>query len=865
MIRLFVVVILLAALVSPVLAQSVAQRTDFVPLAPVRLVKPNGVVRPFGLGATNGLLRGAALLAARDAAAVGDTVCADSIGVYIISSDYQKNGVTFRFAPGVTLANTLNLPVAGPATFPAPVIVNWNRQAYVSQPGNPFLIWRKDFSTSYDLYETLKNYVGVGGGAAGVATIANGRLTYTGATDNSSTLYTLMAQRFIPNSQLVAELRIEEMPAAGVTKNDVIVGFTVPNTPTGSTAYAPFRATFRRLAATPNGQFRLDYVRNDQQIGDTITTGTLATPISFPFTMKLWMNQNSLAVVVEEGGREYIVLNLEVIKTDWDLEKKSTIELLRPYIAFENDNQGKATVSHWEVRAPGALGLREHYMAHYENGEPLRNQDGYYYLTVDQCGPTTLSSSLQDSYNRTVNGAWLYDAQNKRMVGPTAQYVSQYAYGGDIYRAGMIEAQVIYDRRTQLFHLYHSNWRVEDKGGASYVEHYATRENILNGYRVFTNMQRLDTTALGPDFESTDSFYDNDFIYNEADGFWYWCGTVRKDGTNPSGVSARVFLVRGTSPTTFTTVRWIRTDRFNEGARFWRVGGTYYVSSGAPSGNIDVFELADGTLVQQIDANMGGDFPAHPQLVPVIADGKTEYQLVTFSAYANDGYFRSDFNGVSQTGAWGPTAVGTFGTFAGEEFTSLPFDQLPDFGSTPEVHLAPDAESSIRDTAFAANWDGNGEPPTKNAVYDKIAGDMLAIPFNSGLAETTLADGETIFFGAPYSNFPPSASPSDTLRRIYLPAGRIVGVKGLGFPANAGVSSENTTIYVRINNTTDVTVTTTFQFSATAYAPTVFTNTTLNTAVALGDYAEVKVVAPTYATNPTGVQFQGVIYVSPTN
>ena len=43
---------------------TVANKTSFVPLAPVQLVKPNGQVLPFGLGASTDTVRGTALLAA---------------------------------------------------------------------------------------------------------------------------------------------------------------------------------------------------------------------------------------------------------------------------------------------------------------------------------------------------------------------------------------------------------------------------------------------------------------------------------------------------------------------------------------------------------------------------------------------------------------------------------------------------------------------------------------------------------------------------------------------------------------------------------------------------------------------------------
>ena len=140
----------------------------------------------------------------------------------------------------------------------------------------------------------------------------------------------------------------------------------------------------------------------------------------------------------------------------------------------------------------------------------------------------------------------------------------------------------------------------------------------------------------------------------------------------PSGRRLQNFLVRGTSPTSFTTLMWIQTAQNNEGARFWTVGGTIYVASGAAGSKTDVFALSDGALVRRYDSGLGSAFHAHPQLIPVVKDGKTQYQLVSFSIYANDGYFVQQCHATQQSGCWGQTCVEDCGTYSGEEFASRP-------------------------------------------------------------------------------------------------------------------------------------------------------------------------------------------------
>lgn len=160
----------------------------------------------------------------------------------------------------------------------------------------------------------------------------------------------------------------------------------------------------------------------------------------------------------------------------------------------------------------------------------------------------------------------------------------------------------------------------------------------------------------------------------------------------------------------------------------------------------------------------------------------------------------------------------------------------------------------------AANSDGDTGLPTKNAVYDKVAAMTTGIPFTSGLVESTLADAETVYFGG-VSAFAPAAAAAQ--RRIYLPAGTITGVTIVGFPSNAGVSNENCTAFVRLNDTSNTNITTAFAFSSSAFGQTVVATTGLSISVAQGDYIDIGFTAPTMSTNPTNVYWHGTIFMKP--
>jgi hypothetical protein len=119
---------------------------------------------------------------------------------------------------------------------------------------------------------------------------------------------------------------------------------------------------------------------------------------------------------------------------------------------------------------------------------------------------------------------------------------------------------------------------------------------------------------------------------------------------------------------------------------------------------------------------------------------------------------------------------------------------------------------------------------------------------------TSLApqDGVSYFFGATLT---PRTSSGN---RLYIPkAGTIKVVyfwwDGLG---TAG-SNENISVYVRLNDTTDTLVETIGDTSLQK----LFDNTGLSISVAQGDYIEIKMVCPDFATNPLNVMLGGCVYI----
>lgn len=118
------------------------------------------------------------------------------------------------------------------------------------------------------------------------------------------------------------------------------------------------------------------------------------------------------------------------------------------------------------------------------------------------------------------------------------------------------------------------------------------------------------------------------------------------------------------------------------------------------------------------------------------------------------------------------------------------------------------------------------------------------------------ADATTYYLGSHYSLAP---SGTATTRRIFIPKAGVITACHLFVVPTAGGTAEQSTISIRLNNTTDTTITSVLDLSGTTTA----SKTDLSIVVAnnYADYVEIKWVTPTWATNPTGVFFTGNIFV----
>jgi len=116
------------------------------------------------------------------------------------------------------------------------------------------------------------------------------------------------------------------------------------------------------------------------------------------------------------------------------------------------------------------------------------------------------------------------------------------------------------------------------------------------------------------------------------------------------------------------------------------------------------------------------------------------------------------------------------------------------------------------------------------------------------------ADSTTYLFGSALGNPPETITGK---RIIKFPVGGIIKRCVSVMICNVVSSNENISLYIRKNDTTDYLVDTVGNVTAAK----IFDNLAMNIPIAIGDYVELKIVTPAWATNPTGVLSSGSIYI----
>jgi len=113
--------------------------------------------------------------------------------------------------------------------------------------------------------------------------------------------------------------------------------------------------------------------------------------------------------------------------------------------------------------------------------------------------------------------------------------------------------------------------------------------------------------------------------------------------------------------------------------------------------------------------------------------------------------------------------------------------------------------------------------------------------------------GVTLYYGNPAATVTTTAA----IRRVYIPYSGTIKACVIYTRCSAASSSENWTMSIRLNNSSNTSVATVGNTSTDK----LWTNYSLNISVNAGDYIEITSTTPSWTTTPGSVSFQGTIYI----
>lgn len=197
------------------------------------------------------------------------------------------------------------------------------------------------------------------------------------------------------------------------------------------------------------------------------------------------------------------------------------------------------------------------------------------------------------------------------------------------------------------------------------------------------------------------------------------------------------------------------------------------------------------------------------------------------ASYDGAGTFSALANPLTVTnGGLGATSYTAFSLLCGGTSTTNPVQSLSSLGSTGQVCMS----------------NGSGSLPSYSNSYSGLT-------FNLSSNNGSPADATTYFLSTTTATTSFTAT-GRAQTRFYMPKAGTINVCYGQIACSAG-TSEATTLALRLNNTTDTNVSTSLVLNT---ASVTFNNTALGISVAAGDYIEVKLICPTWATNPLSVR-----------
>lgn len=632
-------------------------RIDFEGWGPAKLRHATGMVETRGVTANTDSARGSVLKTLWTAATAGDAVELSANA----SSDFtpSKTGVRLITKPNAVYTNTANVPnIAITDLSTANNVLYRGRQASLYCPEPELCLWNYQFDTDNNYANTIFSSGGP------TLTIAGGSGTYSAGAGATSA--TFIASRRPPTAQYTFRVLVDShnAPGNGATYNDIFNGLCLTTTSTSDTVQYKIGMIYRRTEALNQIFCHYEWAGPAQET----TPITITEPL--PFYLLYTINHNSATAAIERlDGTWKVIDHQEIALAHQDLEDQATVAKMRPLIYFQSNGGQTSVLRDWSARCMGSLGRREHMVARYENGQPIRSPDGYYYVSADACGPTTASAAsptANSAFMRNCHSVYQFDANTGRMQKCTAKHSMKVS--GRVF--GTQEGYVMHDRTTGLWHYYCAEWNYSG-GGAVKLYHGSTYQNLLTcGHKVWEEgeLTQINLSSLAG-FSGQSVYSSNPRLIN---GTWYLPGTV----TQSSAPVRRLFLVSDDNPDfTSPALQWICPDTAGpqEGGYLWHTGTSWYVAGGINSNTVKAYAFANGAEVYSHNFPGGGGYDQFMDLLEHVEGGRTRYLFISFSDTDNGasaGRGEDFYDGTANNNlAFGSDIVIDGGWQTGEQYT----------------------------------------------------------------------------------------------------------------------------------------------------------------------------------------------------
>lgn len=625
-----------------------AVKTRFVPQSPIQLVRPSGSVRDYGYGATTDAERGAALDAALAAATDGDIIRVR--GDAACTTSIRKTGVRVVPESGSVITNTADLPIIDISDLSTGHgIIYRGREANLYASEDRFCLWSFGFDTTANYANTVYSTSGP------TLTIGGGKGVYASAGGTTSASF--IASPHIPVAQYAASVLIDSHNASsGASYNDVFVGFALTTTATSDTLQYKLGAIYRHTDSL--NQVFLHY----EHSGGGVETTPVTITESQPFRLVYVINHNSAtAAIIRQDGSWQVIDHQEITLTHLDMEDAATVAKMRPLLFFQSNGVQATTVKDWWVRNMGTFGEREHMVVRYENGEPIKSPEGFYYISVDDIGPNTASTASNGpntAYMRCTHGIYVLDPKTGRRVRTSAKFYMKIA----TRVFGTQEGFFMHDRSTGLWHVWFSEWNYSG-GSAAKLYHGSSFQSPLEiGSKVYELGELTHVNLSSLTGFSSQAVYSTNV--RKINGTWYLTGVVTG---GPYGRS--IYLISDDNPDfSSPTLVFHNAASTNEGGYFWHVGSNWYVSAGVGD-HVEAWDFAGNSVYSHAFPG-AGRYDPFMDLLEVVEGGQTKYIFLTFSDTPGGAHGEDYYDGV----AYNPVAFGSRllidgGTFVGEQYT----------------------------------------------------------------------------------------------------------------------------------------------------------------------------------------------------